>query len=274
MREEKHRVAVSRLARATPQLPVENVEETQRYYRDVLGFHIDWTWGENDYGSVSCDETILFLCSAKPPLSPNCLFIHVSEVDALYAELKANGAKMISEPEDKPWGMREFTVEDNNGHCLRMAQGSKVSRHKPREKTSGVQYVHRRPTGEEHRELIEAVGWTSFTNFAARERSLPQSLFCVVAEVEGKIAGMARVIGDGAQFFYVMDVAVTPEMQGRGIGTGLMNEVVDYIQKNAPEKALVGLFTGAGLGGFYERFGFAGPETGLYGMAARSLKKA
>lgn len=26
-----------------PQLPVASVEETQRYYRDVLGFTIDWT---------------------------------------------------------------------------------------------------------------------------------------------------------------------------------------------------------------------------------------
>lgn len=265
---------MSKLARAMPQLPVVNVEEAQRFYRDVMGFRIDWTWGENDYGSVSRDEMTIFLCASKEPISRVTLFVNTGGVDALCEEFRRNSAKIVSEPEDKPWGMREFTVEDNNGHCFRMAQASKVSTHVAREPAAGVRFVHRLPTAEEHRSLIEAVEWTTFTNFEAVAKSLPQSLFCVVAEADGRFVGMARVIGDGAQFFYIMDVAVLPEMQGRGIGTGLMNEIVDYIQRAAPDNKLVGLYTGANLDGFYSRFGFRGPETGLYGMTARNLKKA
>jgi GNAT superfamily N-acetyltransferase len=86
---------------------------------------------------------------------------------------------------------------------------------------------------------------------------------------------MSRVIGDGQQFFYVMDVAVHPAHQGRGIGTALMNEIVACcIQRVAPPKALVSLFTSPNRGSFYERFGFRGPETGLYGMCATDLKLA
>lgn len=61
---------------------------------------------------------------------------------------------------------------------------------------------------------------------------------------------------------------------GRGVGTALMNAVVDFMQKNAPKSALISLFTGANRSGFYARFGFEGPATWLYGMAARNLVKA
>jgi ribosomal protein S18 acetylase RimI-like enzyme len=99
-----------------------------------------------------------------------------------------------------------------------------------------------------------------------------QSLFGIVAEIDDTFVGMSRVTGDGQQFFYIMDVAVHPDHQGRGIGTALMNEIVDFVQRNAPPKALIGLFTGANRGSFYERFGFKGPDTGLYGMCARELQ--
>jgi GNAT superfamily N-acetyltransferase/uncharacterized glyoxalase superfamily protein PhnB len=265
---------MSKLARAIPQLGVSNVEETQRYYRDVLGFRIDWTWGENDYGSVSRDGTTLYLSNAGGEISRMDLFVNASEVDALCAEWRQRGAKIISEPEDKPWGMREFTVEDTNGHRLRLAQSSQESRHVAREPLPGVRLVPRLPTLEEYRTLVDAVQWAAFDNPAAAARSLPQSLFAVVAELDGHAIGTARVVGDGAQFYYVKDVMVHPDHQGRGIGTMLMNEIVDYFQKHAPAQALIGLYTGAGLATFYERFGFRGPETSLYGMTAKVLHKA
>lgn len=265
---------MSRLARVTPQLGTLNVEETQRYYRDVLGFKIDWTWGENDYGSVSRDDVTIFLSRADGGVSRGCLFVFAGQVDELYSEWREKGADIVSELEDKPWGMREFTIRDNNGHQLRLAQSSRVSGHVARDPAEGLKIVRRLPSLEEYKTLIDAVQWTRFNNLDAARESLPQSLFAVVAEIDGQVCGMARVIGDGQQFFYIMDVAVTPEMQGRGVGTALMNEIVDYIQAAAPENALVGLYTGAALDGFYARFGFHGPDTGLYGMTTKKLRKA
>jgi len=75
-------------------------------------------------------------------------------------------------------------------------------------------------------------------------------------------------------YFYVMDVAVMPEMQGRGIGTALMNAAVEFIAASGAGPALTYLFTGAARSGFYHRFGFEGPETWLYGMSAKRLKTA
>lgn len=263
-----------KFSRPIAQLPVTNVAETQAYYRDVLGFHIDWAWGDNDYGSVSRDEAVIFLSATTDPFRPNVHVLHVGDVDAVHFEWTRTGARIHAAPQDMPWGIREFTIEDNNGHVFRISQPSRNFTLPAREPLAGLRLVHRIPTAAEHRALVEAVGWTAFTNFDAAAASLPQSLFSVVAELDGQCIGLSRVIGDGQQFFYIMDVAVLPEHQGRGIGTALMNEIVDHIHRAAPPKALVGLFTGAGRASFYERFGFLGPETGLHGMSAKSLKKS
>lgn len=259
-------------ARAVPQLPVANVQETQRFYRDVLGFKIDWTFGENDYGAVSRDGTELYLIADKRPLQPMTCVINVTAVDPLCEEWRPKGASILSEPEDMPWGVREFTVEDNNGHRFRISQPSIVSPHLPRERIEGVTFIERLPTIEEYLKLSDAVGWTSFTDLEAVAKSLPKSLFSIVAEKDGELAGTTRVGGDGALFFYIMDVAVMPEMQGRGIGTALMNAAIEFINNAGAEKSLTFLFTGARRSSFYSRFGFEGPETWLYGMSARRLK--
>jgi GNAT superfamily N-acetyltransferase len=258
-------------ARAVPQLPVANVQETQRFYRDVLGFKIDWIWGENDYGAVSRGRTEFYLIAAKPPFQPITCVINVTAVDPLCAEWRAKGAKISSEPADQPWGLREFTVEDNNGHRFRISQPSSASPHQPRERIERVAFVERLPTIEEYHKLSDAVGWTSFTNLEAVAKSLPKSLFSIVAEKDGELIGTTRVGGDGAIFFYIMDVAVMPELQGRGIGTALMNAAIEFIRNSGADHALTYLFTGARRGGFYSRFGFEGPETWLYGMSARRL---
>ena len=38
------------------------------------------------------------------------------EIDELYHRWREAGAKIIAEPEDKPWNLREFTVADLDGN--------------------------------------------------------------------------------------------------------------------------------------------------------------
>ena len=128
----------NKFTRAIPQLPVVNVTAAAEFYRDVLGFKIDWTWGENDYGAVSRDDAVFYLCAWKPPVAPVTCIINVPEVDPLCEEWRAKGAKIVSEPEDKPWHVREFTVEDNNGHHFRISQPSLVSKHAARERVEAA----------------------------------------------------------------------------------------------------------------------------------------
>jgi hypothetical protein len=43
-----------------------------------------------------------------------------AEVDELFAEWKAANAHIVSEPEDKPWLLREFFAADLDGNLIRV----------------------------------------------------------------------------------------------------------------------------------------------------------
>ena len=116
--------------------------------------------------------------------------------------------------------------------------------------------VERVPTLEEYRAICVAVGWGEVINFEAARTALPNSRYSVVAVHAGQAVGMGRIVGDGAIFFYVQDVAVLPEHQGKGIGSRIMAQLMAYLKAHAPEKAFIGLFAAEGTLPFYERYGF------------------
>lgn len=67
---------------------------------------------------------------------------------------------------------------------------------------------------------------------------------------------MARVIGDGGLVYYIQDVIVLPEYQGKGIGAQLMEAVMAYLRAHAQHKTIVGLMSAGGKEDFYRRYGF------------------
>ncbi|WP_442905530.1 GNAT family N-acetyltransferase [Halomonas sp. BC04] len=50
-----------------------------------------------------------------------------------------------------------------------------------------------------------------------------------------ELIGMGRVAGDGGTFFQVVDIAVAPQHQGRGLGKIIMNEICRYIDHEVPK---------------------------------------
>ena len=129
----------------------------------------------------------------------------------------------------------------------------------------GYELVARAPTPEEYRGICEDVGWESAINFDAAPASLEASVHAVVALHEGSVVGMGRVVGDGASYFYVQDVAVLREHQGKGVGATILGALVDWLLANAPVLAFLGLFAAAGTEPFYRRFGFEA-HPGMTGM--------
>lgn len=103
----------------TPQLPVNDIRATQTYYRDVLGFKIAWIYRE-EYGAVYNGATEVYFTRAEGPIAPVWNFVRVENADQALASYRESGAKIVAEIESQPWGMREFTVEDNNGHRFRI----------------------------------------------------------------------------------------------------------------------------------------------------------
>ncbi len=100
-----------------PELPVANVEHAQEYYRDVLGCKIEWTV-PGEIGAVSNGETALFFRQRRGAFEPAVSWIFSDDVDALYAELIETGAEIVEPIENKPWGLRQFTIRDLDGNIF------------------------------------------------------------------------------------------------------------------------------------------------------------
>ena len=93
--------------------------------------------------------------------------------------------------------------------------------------------------------------------------ALAGSMFGVIAEVDGELAGMGRVIGDGAMYFHVHDVVVAPRHQSAGVGKALMHAVIDRLLETATPDAKISLFAADGAADFYRRLGFEPSARGM-----------
>jgi predicted enzyme related to lactoylglutathione lyase len=104
------------LGRPTPELPVVDVERAQRHYCDVLGFEIGWLYPGGDIGAVSRDHMAIFFRRRDRPFEPAVHWVFAVDIDATYEEFRSRGARIVEPLEQKPWGLRQFTMEDIDGN--------------------------------------------------------------------------------------------------------------------------------------------------------------
>lgn len=94
-------------------------------------------------------------------------------------------------------------------------------------------------------------------NVDAIRRGLRNTVFGVTVLLEREEVGMGRVIGDGAVFFEIVDVAVKAEHQGRGLGHRIMESLLSFVRRNGMPGSFVSLVADPGARSFYERYGFS-----------------
>src|SRR5262245_44781833 len=196
-----------------PIFPVADVVATVRYYRDVLGFAEEWLWGDPpDFGGVRWGKIgVLFAQQSAPEgkIGGQWHAFIVGGIDALYDLHRRNGATIFSPLEAKPWGLREYTVRDLNGHFLRFGQrASDRSTTAGREPATTVTIIERLPTIEEYQRLMQAVGWAKDLTPGKAEQALAGARFGVVAVEADQAVGTGLVLGDGATFAYLKDIIV------------------------------------------------------------------
>lgn len=74
---------------------------------------------------------------------------------------------------------------------------------------------------------------------------------CLVRE-GGHLVAVGRALADGADCSYLCDVAVLPSHQGKGLGKGV---VKDLVQQSQGHKKII-LYSVPGKEGFYRKLGF------------------
>jgi catechol 2,3-dioxygenase-like lactoylglutathione lyase family enzyme len=114
---------------ALPVVFVSNVQSSATFFRDKLGFAIDFLHGHPPfYGSVSRGAARLHLRFVhEPVITPGVrereegllsAFLDVDNIQGLFAEYKAAGVDFAHPLRKEPWGMSAFTVLDPDGNCL------------------------------------------------------------------------------------------------------------------------------------------------------------
>jgi uncharacterized glyoxalase superfamily protein PhnB len=109
---------VNSMGQLVPELPVADVERAQQHYRDVLGFEIGWLYPGKGIGAVSNGKTAIFFRKREPPFEPAIHWVFAEDIDASYQEMMSSGANIVDPLERKPWGLRQFTVQDLDGNLF------------------------------------------------------------------------------------------------------------------------------------------------------------
>ena len=110
----------SELSRPIPIFNVRDLRASQRYFRDILGFKVDWEAGNPpDFGSVSRGEAAIFMCQGCQSTPGAWIMLFTGDVDKLYQEFAAHKALIRMPPTNMPWNLREMHVADPDGNVMR-----------------------------------------------------------------------------------------------------------------------------------------------------------
>jgi len=115
---------------SVPVIPTADIRSTVDHYARVLGFQEHFVFGEPPvYAGVERDGVLLYI-THDPRLAAQLrssdlhpeIFHWVQDVDAVFADHRQRGARIIEEVSDRPWDARQYVVEDPNGYRLKIAE--------------------------------------------------------------------------------------------------------------------------------------------------------
>ena len=105
----------------TPQLAVADVARAERWYRELLGLEPGFV--RESFAAVGNPGAQIYLCrsdlpAAPPPRATCC--VTVDDADVFHALYRERGARIVEPIATQPWGVREFTLVDPDGHRFRI----------------------------------------------------------------------------------------------------------------------------------------------------------
>ena len=111
-----------------PEIPVRDIAAAAAYYRDHLGFSLDWGGQDIGLAGISRGRCRMFLADQEfrqghGNVGPLMIWLNLDsndEVDELYREWSASKARLLSAPESKSFGLHEFMAADLDGNFFRV----------------------------------------------------------------------------------------------------------------------------------------------------------
>ena len=120
-----------------------------------------------------------------------------------------------------------------------------------------MEYKENVLTYEDYFNLRESVGWMNFSKEQTQKAPF-NSIYTVIAVDDyGDAVGVGRLTGDG-MYYMIVDIAVCPDYQKKGIGTEIINMLITYVSRETPVggRSSIQLIAEKGKESFYEKIGF------------------
>ena len=110
---------------------------------------------------------------------------------------------------------------------------------------------------KDYNRLRDEVKWGALPEEQAKI-GLNNSAYVVACRDGENVIATARVIWDGGYAAYICDVMVSPEYQRKGIGSQMINKIMNYLKNQLKSgwKIMITLVAAQGKESFYEKFGF------------------
>lgn len=113
---------------AVPEIPIRDIDAALAYYKNQLGFTVDWSGGDDGIAGVSKGACRLFLTAPSfreqhGNAAPVLIWLNLDskqQVDELHETWSRSQARIVSPPESKPWKLHEFTIADLDGNLFRV----------------------------------------------------------------------------------------------------------------------------------------------------------
>jgi DNA-binding transcriptional MerR regulator/catechol 2,3-dioxygenase-like lactoylglutathione lyase family enzyme len=125
------RTEISSWLHVMPRLPVSDMERSIAYYEEALGLRPAWRTADGGLAAMASGEieTLLLVPwnEDSPPPTVSA-YIYVEDPDALCAEYREAGADVVDPVATRPSGMRDFVVQDPDGHRFTLGRGDEKLR--------------------------------------------------------------------------------------------------------------------------------------------------
>lgn len=135
--------------------------------------------------------------------------------------------------------------------------------------TNSITFTTRLPRADAYFALFESTGWNDVYRCTTDDltHTLHASWHVESAYREEVLIAAGRLVSDGRLYAVVFDVIVAPDWQRRGIGSRIMNRLLERCQSAGIRDIL--LFAAKGTQSFYRRHGFTPRLPDAPGMMIR-----
>ena len=98
---------------------VADISAAVAFYVGRLGFTEGFTWGEPPtFAGVNLDQVQIFLEQGIPDPQGSSVYFVVGDADELFEFQRASGVDVVVTPDDRGYGLRDYTVRDLDGNAL------------------------------------------------------------------------------------------------------------------------------------------------------------